>query len=228
MRKEIVVFAGPNASGKSTIAAKMLKSQGMPDIYLSVNEMVKDKNFSAIYDERTKYISALNYFSFLTEMLIESEDSFAFETVLSSHHKIDLIKKAKAKGYKIRVVYVTTSSPHINLKRVERRLYEGGPEVPWDKVISRYEKCMNNLADIWNLVDVMDIYDTSEDEPLLVALKYEKGCFLFNREIRPDWIYDSLVNSLKINDSFKDFDISESKNFVFLGNASRLNNSSAF
>ena len=80
----------------------------------------------------------------LREQYIDDRKDFAFETVMSSQGKIDLIKKAKDAGYFIRLFFVGTNSPAINASRIATRVMEGGHEVPISKIISRYTKSISN------------------------------------------------------------------------------------
>lgn len=99
----------------------------------------------------------------LREQYIDDRKDFAFETVMSSQGKIDVIKKAKDAGYFIRLFFVGTNSPAINASRIATRVMEGGHEVPISKIISRYTKSISNCIDVLKIVDRGYIYDNSED-----------------------------------------------------------------
>ena len=99
----------------------------------------------------------------LREQYIDDCKDFAFETVMSSQGKIDVIKKAKDAGYFIRLFFVGTNSPAINASRIATRVMEGGHEVPISKIIFRYTKSISNCIDVLKIVDRGYIYDNSED-----------------------------------------------------------------
>ena len=99
----------------------------------------------------------------LREQYIDDRKDFAFETVMSSQGKIDVIKKAKDAGYFIRLFFVGTNSPAINASRIATRVMEGGHEVPISKIIFRYTKSISNCIDVLKIVDRGYIYDNSED-----------------------------------------------------------------
>ncbi len=92
---------------------------------------------------------------------LEDKRDFAFETVLSSQEKMAFLKEAKALGYFIRVFFVGTDSPMINVQRIASRYLKGGHEVPISKIISRYDKAMVNAAEVATFVDRMYFYDNS-------------------------------------------------------------------
>jgi len=91
-------------------------------------------------------VTSAQFATFLREDAVNSKRDFTFETVLSSPRNVELLKKAKAAGYKIEVVFVLTADPQINVSRVAQRVKNGGHDVPRDKIISRYYKSLNNLS----------------------------------------------------------------------------------
>ena len=53
---------------------------------------------------------------------IAKKEDFTFETVLSSEHKLNILRKAKEEGYFIKCVFVLTVDPQINIARIESRV----------------------------------------------------------------------------------------------------------
>ena len=82
----------------------------------------------------------------MREDCIAEGKSLIFETVFSANDKIDFVKKAKDKGYFIRLFFVGTESPTINASRIARRVMQGGHDVPISKIISRYSKSIANCC----------------------------------------------------------------------------------
>ena len=89
-KPEVVVFAGPNGSGKSTIT-DLLKP---PYDYVNADEIKKHLKCT---DLEAAQIAEKH-----REMLLESENDFSFETVLSTERNLNLLKRAKEKGYFIK------------------------------------------------------------------------------------------------------------------------------
>ena len=94
---------------------------------------------------------------------LENGRDFVFETVFSSPEKLEFLRKAKDAGYFIRLFYVCTSDPAINVVRITQRYMNGGHEVPISKIISRYYKSLLNAAKAISFVDRAYIYDNSVD-----------------------------------------------------------------
>ncbi len=99
-----------------------------------------------------------------------------FETVYSAPDKLDYVRRAKAAGFFTRLFFIGTDSPAINIRRVARRLEEGGHGVPHDKIVSRYTKSVANCAASMPLVDRAYIYDNSvEDQNPALLFRTENG-----------------------------------------------------
>ncbi len=159
----VLVFAGPNGSGKSTIT----KGFDIIGEYINADEIKKQKNFTDI--EAAKYATELR------EDAIKNKRDFTFETVLSSPRNVELLKKAKASGYQIEVIFVLTSNPEINVLRVANRVKNGGHDVPKDKIVSRYYKSLDNLSKLLKIADVMWVVDNStENAELIIYSKNSK------------------------------------------------------
>lgn len=99
------------------------------------------------------------------------------------------MKKTKDAGFFIRLFFVCTEAPEINVRRVARRYLEGGHEEPISKVVSRYYKSLMNLHCAAPIVDRLYVYDNSiEDQAprLLFRISGGKLAKLYEREI-PEW-----------------------------------------
>ncbi len=142
---EIMVFAGPNGSGKTTIT-HMAKTVG---VYINADDIKK----SGLISDLDAAIKAEE----LRERMLERKEDFTFETVLSTDRNLNLLKKAKKNGYSLRCIYVLTSDYNINIARVDMRKTMGGHSVPKDKIKSRYQKALKLLPDLIQLCDIVHI-----------------------------------------------------------------------
>lgn len=152
--------AGANGSGKSTLIKNLLQLeyQGMPYVCPDAQVQFVDKNITDIKD---RYLIAMSQCETIRKNMIDEGVSFITETVLSTTDKIDELNYAKQNGFRIRSIYVGTSSPTINIERVKCRVAEGGHSVPKDKIISRYTRSLYNLEHLINISDEIQIYDNS-------------------------------------------------------------------
>ena len=100
---------------------------------------------------------------FLYDELLKAKLKFSFETVFSHPNKLELMKRAKAAGYKVYLYFVPTEDPAINVQRVkEIRMKQGGHDVPRDKIISRWSRTMNNLPEALSIAYHAYLWDNSK------------------------------------------------------------------
>ena len=159
----LIVIAGPNGSGKTTITSQILHHKWMEDaVYINPDQTAKDK--FGDWNSAEAVMQSVKYCEALREQCLAERKSLIFETVLSADDKLDYICRAKAAGFFIRIFFVSTCHPSINAARIARRVMEGGHDVPITKVISRYYKSILNCRRISRLADRTYIYDNSVDD----------------------------------------------------------------
>lgn len=159
----LIVIAGPNGSGKTTITSKILRHEWLEDaVYINPDQVAQDK--FGDWNSPEAVMQAAQYCEQQRERCLQDGKSLIFETVLSSDGKVDFIRRAKQMGYFIRLFFVSTSHPSINAARIAQRVMEGGHDVPITKVISRYYKSILNCKRCAILADRVYIYDNSIDD----------------------------------------------------------------
>lgn len=170
MKKPIlIIIAGPNGSGKTSITDKILQHDWVENCeYINPDNIAKDIFGDWNSDEAVLQAARLS--TQMREDCIANGKSLIFETVLSANDKIDFIKRAKQKGYFIRLFFVGTESPTINASRIAQRVMEGGHDVPITKIISRYSKSISNCCIVCKIIDRAYLYDNSVEfeEPKLL------------------------------------------------------------
>nr|WP_321518118.1 zeta toxin family protein [uncultured Bacteroides sp.] len=130
------------------------------------------------------------------EQLLLSGKKFTVETVLSDVRKLDFMRSAKEKGYRVYLYFITTCDPLINIQRVNARVNQKGHSVPEDKISSRYHKSLNNLFTAMLISDRAYIFDNSYKEPNFIAEK--KDNFIENKkDFVPEWYQKYVIEKLK-------------------------------
>lgn len=158
----LIVIAGPNGSGKTTITSRVLQHEWLEDsIYINPDNIAKDK--FGDWNDQDCVLKAAQYCEELREECLRNKHSMIFETVMSTKNKIDFIRRAKESGFFIRIFFVGTTSPTINASRIANRVLKGGHDVPIPKIISRYFKSLANCKLAAKLSDRTYIYDNSTD-----------------------------------------------------------------
>lgn len=89
--------------------------------------------------------------------------SIIYETLFSHPSKLDIIRRAVSLGYFVRLFFICTESPRINVDRVAERFAKGGHSVPGNKVSERYNRALLYGAEAMRLVQRGYLYDNSAD-----------------------------------------------------------------
>ncbi len=193
MRKEghhplLIVIAGPNGSGKTTITSEVLSSDWLEDaVYINPDNVAQEKFGNWNSPEAIR--EAAIYCQKLREECLSTRKSLIFETVMSAPDKLDFIRRAKQAGYFIRVFFISTTNPTINASRIARRVMKGGHDVPIPKIISRYIKSIANCAEIATLVDRLYVYDNSRDNEKAIPIFRLRDGLLGKQYVEsiPEW-----------------------------------------
>ena len=159
----LIVIAGPNGSGKTSVTSKILHHEWMEDSIYINPDIVAQKQFGD-WNSREAVMQAVKYCEELREQCLEERKSLIFETVLSIQDKVDYICRALEAGFFVRLFFVCTESPTINAARIANRVMEGGHDVPITKIISRYQKSLLNCCLVAKLVDRVYVYDNSAND----------------------------------------------------------------
>lgn len=161
-KPKLIVVAGPNGSGKTSVTGKILKHVWIEGCeYINPDNIARD--MFGDWNSPKAVMQAAQYATEKREKCIANKHSLMFETVLSAPDKIAFIEQAKQQGYFIRLFFICTDSPQINATRVFRRVMNGGHDVHAGKIVSRYYKSIRNCALLASTVDRLYVYDNSTE-----------------------------------------------------------------
>ncbi|MEY8604863.1 zeta toxin family protein [Muribaculum intestinale] len=174
-RPVLIVIAGPNGSGKTSVTSKILHHEWLEDSeYINPDNVARD--VFGDWNNQASVLKAANYCNEWRERCLAERKSHIFETVMSAADKVDYILRAKQAGFFIRLFFVSTESPTINAKRVANRVLNGGHDVPIPKIISRYDKSIANGIALAPYVDRLYVYDNSiEDAEARLLFRLSDG-----------------------------------------------------
>ena len=161
-KPKLLIVAGPNGSGKTSVTDKILKHKWIEGCeYINPDNIAKD--VFGDWNSPDAVMKAVHYAANAREECIANEQSLIFETVLSAPDKISFIQRAKQKGYFIRLFFIGTDNPQINAARIAYRVMTGGHDVPIQKIVSRYYRSVANCSLLVPFVDRLYVYDNSVD-----------------------------------------------------------------
>lgn len=203
-KPELIMIAGPNGSGKTSVTQKFLHhewSEGI--VYINPDEVAKNR--FGDWNSNSSVLKAANYCEEWRERCLNEKTSFVFETVFSSRDKIDFLLRAKQAGFFIRVFFIATNHPTINASRIANRVIEGGHDVPIAKIVSRFYKSILNCEIIAKFVDRLYVYDNSVDGRDAMLLFRLTNGVLGKRYVKnvPDWAINILpgTDEIQIQDT---------------------------
>lgn len=179
--KQIHIIAGPNGSGKTSLARIVLLPQ-----FLKTNEFVNAdeiaKNLSPEDPEKSA-MQAGRLMLKRMEFLLDEGMDFAFETTLSAKTYLNFINKAKSFGYKVNLIFLKLETVEKAHQRVLNRVSKGGHNIEFSIIRRRFQRGLNNLKNYLAIVNTAKIYEASGLEPIEVARKDENQFTIINKNL---------------------------------------------
>ena len=180
---ELIILVGGNGSGKSTYFDLHLKDKGLPFINA---DLIAKANYGD--EAEAKSLEAARIAEDARYRLIDSRQSFCFETVFSHPSKIDFLAHAKANGFLVKMIAVYTDSLALNVARVAQRVSCGGHTVPEQKILDRIPRTYENIGAAIPLCDQFILLDNSSwTQPFLLRLAFADGQCKFKHDRLPDF-----------------------------------------
>jgi predicted ABC-type ATPase len=161
-----IIIAGPNGAGKTTFAREFLpKDIGVIHF---VNADLIAGGLSPLRPELAALAAGRLVLQEL-DRLAKTRSDFAFESTLSGLGYLSRLKRWKAGGYRIEIVYLRLSSPRLALRRIATRVRHGGHNVPRVDVLRRFGRSWSNFQTAYSLLaDAWAVYDNSGAKPRLL------------------------------------------------------------
>lgn len=165
----LYIIAGPNGAGKTTFASRFLPEESGELEFVNVDLIARGLSPFAP-DAAAGAAGRIA----LTRVgrLIRERKTFAWETTLSGRSTKGWVRKAKAAGYFIKLVFVWIQSLEESIDRIRLRVREGGHDVPVRDVRRRFLKTLRNFFnDFCPLADAWKLFDNSNEALRLVAVR---------------------------------------------------------
>ena len=193
MKPRLIVVAGPNGSGKTTITEQLLRHTWMQGCAYINPDLIAHQQFGD-WNDSIAVKQAADLASEQREQALIARTDSAFETFFSAPDKLDYLIRARAAGYFVRLFFVATESPTINAARVAKRMLSGGHEVPIKKIVDRYFRSLALAHAAVQCVDRMYLYDNSIDDAdakLVSRIRFDENEGVRHKsyvETLPNWV----------------------------------------
>ena len=183
MRPFIIVLAGVNGAGKSSVLSALLLDEGLdwynPDKYAA--EMVRKLGVS-LGEANGR---AWQHGKSLLERAIATGRNHAFETTLGGSTITRLLREA-SKTHDVLMLYCGLSSPELHIARVAQRVAHKGHPIAEEKIRERWSTSRSNLVQLLPMLSRLQVFDNSQSvepgqdvpDPALV-LELEGGRLAF-------------------------------------------------
>jgi len=157
-----VIIAGPNGAGKTTFAREFLEREA--GIVHFVNADLLAAGLSPLKPELAALAAGKLVLRELDRLSAGRAD-FAFESTLSGQTYLTRLKRWKADGYRIEIIFLRLHSVRLALRRIADRVKQGGHAVPKADVERRYARGWENFVNHYRpLADAWAVYDNSSTQ----------------------------------------------------------------
>jgi predicted ABC-type ATPase len=197
----LYIIAGHNGAGKSTYGKDLLPQNA---------QILPIFDGDVIYSQKLRYISSyikvykyaaqeaeeytLKSFEKLTQDAIEKQYDFAYEGHFSNEESWNTIRFFRKQGYIISMIFLGLKTLSISEKRVLDRVQSNGFFVPTYAIHHNYYGNLKFLNLYYNLIDNLNIWDTTDIPQLLMIISNQRKEYLSNN--LPTWFKEFLPNLL--------------------------------
>lgn len=165
----IYIISGPNGAGKTTASFTILPEILNCKEFINADQIAR--GLSPFNPDKVSIQAGKIMISRINE-LMQNQINFALETTLAGRSHVSLIKRAKNKDYIISLYYFWLSSVDIAKERVERRVANGGHNIPVETIERRYNRSIINLMTLYlPISDNWVILNGQNAHPELIAYK---------------------------------------------------------
>ena len=162
----LYIIAGCNGAGKTTASFTVLPDMLGCKEFVNADEIARGLS---PFNPEEMAIEAGRLMLSRIKTLIASHRTFAIETTLSTRSYRNTVRKAKAEGYEVILIFFWLPSPEVAVKRVAQRVKNGGHNIPEAVIRQRFYRGLHNLFEIFMpIVDDWMIYDNSR-YPVAIA-----------------------------------------------------------
>ncbi|MEY4428667.1 MAG: hypothetical protein RLZZ182_1356 [Pseudomonadota bacterium] len=158
----LVVLAGTNGAGKSSIGGATLRAHGTP--YFNPDEAAARIRQAQPHLSTTQANSAAwHEGKRLLQRAVAERLDYNFETTLGGRSFARLLREAAEAGFEVRVWYVGLASPEHHLARVRARVAKGGHDIPEADIRRRFDQSRLQLIALLPWLSELKVFDNSTE-----------------------------------------------------------------
>ena len=175
----LYIIAGPNGAGKTTASFNVLPTLLDCREFVNADEIARGLS---PFDVDSVAIQAGKLMLERIDWLIKQHITFAIETTLTTGTYVKLIKMAQSLGYKVHLLFFWLRSPEIAYNRVDKRVREGGHNIPREVIDRRYWRGLKNFFEKFiTIVDYWALYDNNDKTSPIATSRVVYNELLFNK-----------------------------------------------
>ena len=191
MAKNLYIISGCNGAGKTTASFTVL-----PEI-LGCKEFVNADEIArglSPFNPTSVAIEAGRLMLQRIEDLLARDESVSIETSLATRSYVNVVNRARGRGYRVSLLYFWLDSPELAMRRVAERVSKGGHDIPKSTITRRYVAGIKNLFRLFvPLVDYWAVFDNSDTPRRTVA----SGGLNAKTEIAENVSYEKMLAYVK-------------------------------
>lgn len=170
--RDIFIIGGPHGAGKTTAARVLLPGFLHERCFLNADDIAREISPG---DPEAAALPAARLLLKRMHRLIFEERSFALETTCAGKSYVRVLEQCRNEGWRVALLYLWLPSAELSVRRVARRVAEGGHGIPLEVIHRRYRAGIWNMHNLYlPLADEAEIYDNSLSPRILIAQKRKK------------------------------------------------------
>lgn len=176
----LYIISGCNGAGKTTASFTVLPEMLNCREFVNADEIAR--GISPFKPESVAIQAGKIMLNRIDDLLLQKVD-FAIETTLTTKSYLNTIKKAKALGYQVTLLFFWLNDVELAIERVKTRVLEGGHNIPEEVIRRRYAKGMQNLPQFIGHSDFWFVLNNSYEELCFIAEGNKSEITIFEKEI---------------------------------------------
>ncbi|MEH3114644.1 zeta toxin family protein [Pedobacter terrae] len=176
---QLYIISGCNGAGKTTASFTVLPEILNCREFVNADEIAR--GISPFKPESVAIQAGKIMLNRIDELLLQKAN-FAIETTLTTKSYLNTIKRAKALGYQVTLLFFWLNEVELAIERVKMRVSEGGHDIPEDVIRRRYYKGIQNLQQFIKTVDFWFVLNNSKKSLQFIAEGNKSEMTIFEKE----------------------------------------------